>query len=63
MLLFDLKPGQEFIINKKPYTLLEFKKRFMPTLGKVLNAICIDDEGTKQLFIRNWEVKLAKKGE
>ena len=56
--IFELNPGDKFILNNKVFTVVKFVKKFMPTLGRVLNCKTISEDNKIALFISNFEVDL-----
>lgn len=61
--LFSLCPNDEFYFNGKIFKLIKYKNKFMPTLGKCLNAVCVGEDGKESWFIRNHEVILKEHNE
>ena len=55
--LFRLGRGDRFILNNRKYTISHYKNKRMPGLGTTLNVVCFDEEGTTQMFIKNWTVE------
>ncbi len=56
--IFGLEVGDNFMLNGNKYTLKKFVKKYRPTLGRVLHAITVGEDGKEQWFISNLEVEV-----
>ena len=58
--IFSLKVDEQFILAGKKYKVVKFKKKFMPTLGRQLNVVCIDLKTGKEISELPQEVLEAR---